>query len=560
MRVSTTKLKNDTAMESEKGVFRVLGGGEHDTAMDDFVDQGRPPGDPPDMAGSWVRKVTGSSAGGMPNPEELIDEAFVSERVRLELPNGEEGEPVITIEQEVLEAMNGLWKHCMIVKVLGRVTPIAVLTRKLREMWKPKGSMCVMDLPRQYFMIRFGDEDEYLAALAGGPWRVFGSYLVVQAWTPSFDPINDDIVTTPVWIRLANIPINFYHKSILMGIAKGLGKPVKVDLTTLNFERARFARICVEVNLRKPLKGSIVINGDRYFVSYEGLSQICSSCGMFGHLVHRCPSIIQERTAIDRTPRVQRTNPAEAPQGSNGNPDQARQEEDGFTLVRHSGRRGESSRSQTVTGNQRESSGRNLREIPRIKETSNIMVSNSFGRLMEDLESPEIRQEVVGQDENKENEIIQGNANIQVHKNQTKSVNRESGVIFSAGNSNGSRPKVNPPIIKKQLGGYKGPENKNTRPKPVSKSKPMRGLVFGPTGGGIELSSNGKRLRVEQDNLGRAGGLFLQDSPVRVDGVLPQLADKGTESNSILDVVDVNLGSDAGMQEVPSETMESQEA
>lgn len=53
---------------------------------------------------------------------------------------------------------------------------------------------------------------------------------------------------------------------------------------------------------------------------------------------------------------------------------------------------------------------------------------------MEDLESPEIRQEVVGQDENKENEIIQGNANIQIHKNQTKSVNRESGVIFSAGN------------------------------------------------------------------------------------------------------------------------------
>lgn len=179
---------------------------------------------------------------------------------------------------------------------------------------------------------------------------------------------------------------------------------------------------------------------------------------------------------------------------------------------------------------------------------------------MEDLESPEIRQEVVGQDENKENEIIQGNANIQIHKNQTKSVNRESGVIFSAGNSNGSRPKVNPPIIKKQIGGYKGPENKNTRPKSVSKSKPMRGLVFGPTGGGIELSSNGKRLRVEQDNLGRAGGLFLQDSPVRVDGVLPQLADKGTESNPILDVVDANLGNDAGMHEVPSEIMESQEA
>lgn len=35
----------------------------------------------------------------------------------MEFPNGEDGEPVIMIGHEVLEAMNGLWKRCMIVKV-----------------------------------------------------------------------------------------------------------------------------------------------------------------------------------------------------------------------------------------------------------------------------------------------------------------------------------------------------------------------------------------------------------------------------------------------------------
>ncbi|XP_013689987.1 uncharacterized protein LOC111211660 [Brassica napus] len=100
---------------------------------------------------------------------------------------------------------------------------------------------------------------------------------------------------TPVWVRLSNIPVNFYHKTILMGIAKGLGRPIKVDLTTLNFERARFARICVEINLHKPLKGTVMINGERYFVSYEGISTICSTCGMYGHLVHACPRNVMER-------------------------------------------------------------------------------------------------------------------------------------------------------------------------------------------------------------------------------------------------------------------------
>lgn len=101
-------------------------------------------------------------------------------RLSLDFPDGEEGEPVITIGEEVLEAMNGLWKRCMIVKVLGRQIPISVLHRKLRELWKPKGEMYVMDFPRQFFMVRFELEEEYLAALTGGPWRVFGNYLMVR--------------------------------------------------------------------------------------------------------------------------------------------------------------------------------------------------------------------------------------------------------------------------------------------------------------------------------------------------------------------------------------------
>lgn len=68
-----------------------------------------------------------------------------------------------------------------------------------------------------------------------------------------------------------------------------LGKPFWIDATTLNLQRARFARMCVEVHLRKPLKRSVLINGGRYFVSYEGLTNICAKCGIYGHSVHKCP-------------------------------------------------------------------------------------------------------------------------------------------------------------------------------------------------------------------------------------------------------------------------------
>lgn len=147
-----------------------------------------------------------------------------------------------------------------------------------------------------------------MAALTGGPWKAFGSYLMAQTWLPEFDPLRDEIVTTPVWVRLSNIPINFYHKSILMGIARGLGRPIKVDLNTLNFERGRFARVCVEVNLKKPLKGTLMINGERYFVLYEGLTTICAQCGLYGHLVHACPRGASEKViemdVVGATPNV----------------------------------------------------------------------------------------------------------------------------------------------------------------------------------------------------------------------------------------------------------------
>lgn len=180
-----------------------------DASMMDVVEKDRPPGDPPDAPGSWVRKVVGGSVCGMPKPEEVLDDAFVSARLTLAFPDGEDGEPVITIENDVLEAMNGLWKRCMIVKVLGRNMSISVVSRKLKELWKPKGAIFVMDLPRQFYMVRFEMEEEYMAALTGGPWRVFGSYLMVQAWSPDFDPLRNDIVTTPVWVRLSNVPVNF---------------------------------------------------------------------------------------------------------------------------------------------------------------------------------------------------------------------------------------------------------------------------------------------------------------------------------------------------------------
>jgi hypothetical protein len=68
-----------------------------------------------------------------------------------------------------------------------------------------------------------------------------------------------------------------------------VGKTVKVDKTTLMQERGKYARLCVQVDLTKPLLAMFTIKGRKYNVEYEGLYMLCLTCGKFGHYKEGCP-------------------------------------------------------------------------------------------------------------------------------------------------------------------------------------------------------------------------------------------------------------------------------
>lgn len=63
---------------------------------------------------------------------------------------------------------------------------------------------------------------------------------------------------------------------------------MKVDKNTLQQERAKYARICVEVNLTKPLLAMFTIKGRKYKIKYEGLHPLCLKCGKLGHYKEGC--------------------------------------------------------------------------------------------------------------------------------------------------------------------------------------------------------------------------------------------------------------------------------
>lgn len=280
-----------------------------------------------------------------------------------------------------------------------------------------------------------------------------------------------------------------------MGIAKGLGKPIKVDLTTLRFERARYARICVEVNLNKPLKGTVMVNGERYFVSYEGISAICSTCGMYGHLVHACPRNVTEKALA----------PVPTPVITSLVTHNSTEMEMEFTQVRHARRKPEQHKNIGTSLGGKDGSGtvgRKTSEVSKERVLEEIRTSNKFGGLNEEGVMEENVEVAVREEENKENE---NSINLRAGGSRERNGKK---MMFAANGNKGNQTSVRMGLKERKGSNWKSPNFQ----KPKSKSAgPTRGLVFGPTKGEIELSVSGKRLRVEKESVGRPGGAFSGD-------------------------------------------------
>ncbi|KAL8128646.1 LOW QUALITY PROTEIN: hypothetical protein V2J09_017801 [Rumex salicifolius] len=197
----------------------------------------------------------------------ILDETFLESRIAISFPKGEDGEPEISITEEVISALVMVCKSSLVVNVFGSFAPLHIIEKKLRELWKPAGKWTIMDLPNGYYVIRFETKRDYYHALDDGPWTIFGHYLITKEWSPLFNPEKDVLTTASTWVQVETLPIIFYEEGL-----------IKVDAKTLFANTGRFPHLCVEVDLSRTIKGAIHINGERYFPLYENLHLICEKC------------------------------------------------------------------------------------------------------------------------------------------------------------------------------------------------------------------------------------------------------------------------------------------
>ncbi|QHO31323.1 hypothetical protein S83_026012 [Arachis hypogaea] len=215
--------------------------------------------------------------------EEMEEE---DEVVIKKMPNGLYN---LVIGEHIKRELRKEWWESLIVKLMGRRISLMVMRRRLETMWEKHGSLEVIDLGNDYFLVRFFNSEDLDYAIMQGPWKIFDHYLAVRLWKPEFDPALATIDTIAAWVRLPGVAIEYYHQSILKKIGNIIGRTIKVDSNTADIARGKYARICVELDLTKPLVSHYMINGVKLVVEYEGLHQVCFSCGRVGHDIGTCP-------------------------------------------------------------------------------------------------------------------------------------------------------------------------------------------------------------------------------------------------------------------------------
>ncbi|KAI9097505.1 hypothetical protein K1719_025276 [Acacia pycnantha] len=175
------------------------------------------------------------------------------------------------------------------------------MVKKLKQIWERKGKIDVFDLENDFYLVNFQHMDDYMEALIGGPWVIIDAYLSVGRWRPDFSPKRKRIKSVVAWVRFLDFLAPLFDKKFLLNLGNSIGKAIRLDVHTAQRTRGRFARMCVELDLDKPLVPEFNVEGQVFSVLYECLGQICDKCGWVGHMKEGCDAFHKRNIEVAMT-------------------------------------------------------------------------------------------------------------------------------------------------------------------------------------------------------------------------------------------------------------------
>ncbi|XP_059441719.1 uncharacterized protein LOC132174022 [Corylus avellana] len=274
------------------------------------------------------------------------------------------------------------------------------------------------------YLFKFADEKTRDEVMEARVWHMANKPLILRKWTPGMQLLNISLSSVPVWIKLHNLPIEFWNATCLSYVASGVGKPICADSVTEEQLRLGFARVLVEVDMNYvfPKEIEIVgVDGGRVVVGieYPWLLVKCKKCKLFGHLSHTCTKVEKQVWLPKNTEPVQNLNAGfvveKAAELNNGGPNiraepkwnvvrakktlvsksTVKDNQSNWTNSFHLLARADGNLKSGVRGSDTFSSLQNVIESAMVEESAKIKGKGKMGEEEEGLNHPSQQKEVV---------------------------------------------------------------------------------------------------------------------------------------------------------------------
>ena len=193
-------------------------------------------------------------------------------------------------------------------KVYGRFVGFHYLNFKINALWKPTAKMDYVTLGGGFFLIHFSCNDDFDKFLQGGPWFIREHFLAIKPWEPYFKAFETKLTLVALWVRFPELPIEFYDASVLKEIGSFIGPVLLINSYSASETRGGYARLCIQIDLNKPLISSIQVGRLVQKVLYEGISSLCFYCGKLGHKQENCGLKVRKPSGEDEAQVSLKTN------------------------------------------------------------------------------------------------------------------------------------------------------------------------------------------------------------------------------------------------------------
>ncbi|GLJ53822.1 hypothetical protein SUGI_1148890 [Cryptomeria japonica] len=168
--------------------------------------------------------------------------------------------------------------YTVIAKIIGLNWPRKEIRNWVECNWGKR--TVIKFIAKGFFVVLFEEKEERNRALIDRNWFIKSHVVYIQPWTPHFDPTRLVVYSEPVWIRLYNLPIEYWSEDLWEKIGRTLGTLLETDYDDEK-DICKCARLRIATIKRVPERITLISDHGEWSQKVEIDKEIsrCPRCG-----------------------------------------------------------------------------------------------------------------------------------------------------------------------------------------------------------------------------------------------------------------------------------------